>query len=94
MNVNLQGLRAEQPDRGDVLGEFLPGPELGPRPGGAGRHHRPHNGHSNGVSQQVHIGQEKKGCGDFCWTFLIFPMAEGSWVPSWVLGPVQSTGWL
>ena len=55
MNVNPEGLRAEQLDRGDVLGEFLPGPELGPRPGGAGRHHRPHHGHSHGVSQQVEI---------------------------------------
>ena len=47
------GVRAQQPDRGDVLGELLPGPQLGPRQGGAGGDHRAHHGHPHGLRQQV-----------------------------------------
>ena len=47
------GVRAQQPDRGDVLGELLPGPQLGPGQGGAGGDHRAHYGHPHGLRQQV-----------------------------------------
>ena len=47
------GVRALQYDRGDVLGELLPGQELCPRQGGAGGDHRPHHGHTHGLRQQV-----------------------------------------
>ena len=47
------GVRAQQPDRGDVLGELLPGPQLGPRQDRAGRHHRAHHGHPHELRQQV-----------------------------------------
>ena len=47
------GVRAQQPDRDDVLGELLPAPRLGPRQGGAGGDHRAHHGHPHGLRQQV-----------------------------------------
>ena len=43
------GVRAEQSDRSDVLGQFLPGPQLRPGQSGAGRDHRPHS--KDGASQ-------------------------------------------
>ena len=43
------GVRAEQSHRGDVLGQFLPGPQLRPGQSGAGRDHRPHS--KDGASQ-------------------------------------------
>ena len=52
-NRLMPGVRAQQPDRDDVLGELLPAPRLGPRQGGAGGDHRAHHGHPHGLRQQV-----------------------------------------